>query len=185
VRANTPNTGRIALWALAALILLGAAGCAGLTRLLGVEAPRFESAPGREHTLSLDPLTLLSGNPLATLTVWARVTNPNSFGLTVSTLQGDVVLEGRALAAFDLPLGVPLLAARDTVIPLRIRFGLPALSALEGLGTALLSGGTVAYRLDGVLGVDAGALGTPSFGPRTWLAGEVDVLRGIDVAGRR
>jgi hypothetical protein len=75
----------------------------------------------------------------------------------------------------DLPLGLPLLATRDTIIPLDLRFGIPSLGSLGALGQALLARRPVRYRLDGTLGVDAGRLGQPTFGPRTWLQGEVDV----------
>ena len=84
------------------------------------------------------------------------------------------------MAEVDLPLGLPLPAARDTVIPLDIRFGLPALSSLGALGEALLSRSAVSYRLDGTVAVDAGALGEPTFGPRTWLTGDLVVRTGIE-----
>jgi len=156
----------------------GGSGCAGLGQLLGVEAPRFEVASERQSVLSLDPVSLLSGRPQASLRIWARVTNPNSFGFTLSRLTGELFLEDNEMAEVDLPLGLPLLAARDTVIPLDLRFGLPALDALGSLGEALVRRSSVRYRLDGVLGVDAGSLGEPTFGPRTWLRGEVDVRTG-------
>jgi hypothetical protein len=128
--------------------------------------------------LTLDPASVLAGRPLATVRIWARVTNPNSFGLTLSTLRGDLFLEQREMAEVDLPLGLPLLAARDTVIPLDIRFGLPSLASLGALGDALLRRSAVQYRLDGTVGVDAGALGQPRFGPRTWLQGRFEVRTG-------
>ena len=79
------------------------------------------------------------------------------------------------MAELDLPLGLPLLASRDTVIPLDISFGLPSLSSLGALGDALLRRSAVRYRLDGTVAVDAGAFGEPTFGPRTWLQGQVEV----------
>jgi hypothetical protein len=82
------------------------------------------------------------------------------------------------MAEIDLPLGLPLLAARDTVIPLDVSFGLPSLSSLGALGEALLRRSAIGYRLDGTLGIDAGALGQPTFGPRTWMQGQLDVRTG-------
>jgi hypothetical protein len=125
--------------------------------------------------LTLDPTSVLTGRPLATVRIWARVTNPNGFGFTLSRLRGDLFLEEREMAEVDLPLGLPLLASRDTVIPLDIRFGLPSLSSLGALGDALLRRSAVRYRLDGTVAVDAGAFGEPTFGPRTWLQGQVEV----------
>jgi LEA14-like dessication related protein len=149
--------------------------CAGLQNLLNIESPRFELVTDRESGLTIDPISVLTDEPFVVLRVWARVINPNSFGLTLSRLEGDVFLEGREMAEVDLPFGLPLQAARDTIIPVELRFGIPSLSSLGGLGQALLARRPVRYRLDGVIGVDAGALGEPTFGPRTWLQGEVDV----------
>lgn len=47
---------------------------------------------------------------------------------------------------------------------------------LPGLGSAVrqsLEGRRVGYRFDGTIGVDAGALGQPVFGPMTLLRGEL------------
>lgn len=156
-----------------------AAGCATIGRVLGVEAPRFEMAEGRESVLSLDASSLVTGRPRARLRVWARVSNPNAFGFTLSTLRGTVFLEDAEMAEVDLPLGLPLEAARDTVIPLEISFGLPDLERLGALGEAILRRSEVGYRLDGIVGVDAGELGEPTFGPRTWLQGRLDVRTGL------
>ena len=40
---------------------------------------------------------------------------------------------------------------------------------------SLFTRSELSYELKGTLGVDAGPLGEPTFGPRTWLRGEVDV----------
>lgn len=113
---------------------LGTGACWGLARVLGVEAPRLETAPERESVLTLDAASLLTGRPRATLRIWTRITNPNDFALTLSTLRGSVFLEDNEMAEVDLPLGLPLLAARDTVIPIDVGFGMPALSSLGALG---------------------------------------------------
>ena len=160
------------------LLLIASAGCASFLRFLPVEAPRFELVRERGSVLSLDPASVLTGRPQATVRIWTRVTNPNGFALTLSTFEGDLFVEGRDLAQLDLPLGLPMPAAGDTVIPLDVTFGLPSLATLGTLGEALLSGRGVEYRLDGTLGVDAGRLGQPSFGPRTWLTGDLEVRTG-------
>jgi hypothetical protein len=161
---------------LAASLSVGA--CAAFQQLLGVEAPRFEVVRDRPSVLTLDATSVLSGRPLARVRIWARVTNPNTFGLTVSRLRGDLFLEDREMADVDLPMGLPLVAARDTVIPIDISFGLPTLGSLGALGEALLRRNAVDYRLDGTVGIDAGAFGQPSFGPRTWLQGQFEVRTG-------
>jgi hypothetical protein len=162
------------------LLATAATGCATFLSFLPVEAPRFDVDAERGSVLTLDPVSLLSGRPVATLRIWTRVTNPNDFGLTLSRLQGDLFLEGREMAALNLPLGLPMAAVGDTVIPLDIQFGLPALGSLGALGESLLRRSAVGYRVDGVVGVDAGRLGEPTFGPRTWLEGDVEVRSSPD-----
>jgi hypothetical protein len=181
---TTVRSSRLVL-GVALAMSLAAAACATLQSLLGVESPRFELVTDRESVLTLDRASLLGERPFVNVRLWTRVTNPNGFGLTLSTLEGEVFLEGRQMAEVDLPLGLPLLAARDTVIPLDLRFGIPSLGSLGALGQALLARRPVSYRLDGTLGVDAGALGEPTFGPRTWLQGEVDVRARIGQRERR
>jgi hypothetical protein len=159
-------------------VALSVASCAAFQQLLNVEAPRFEVVRDRPSVLTLDPASVLSGRPLANVRIWARVTNPNTFGLTISRLRGDLFLEDRELADVDLPMGLPLAAARDTVFPIDVSFGLPTLGSLGALGEALLRRSAVDYRLDGIVGIDAGAFGTPTFGPRTWLTGQFEVRTG-------
>lgn len=109
----------------------------------------------------------------AAVRLWAEVTNPNSFGVTLGTLSGTLFLEGSRAAAADFPLGLPLGSRQQTVIPIDLSL---SFSDLPGLGDALrraVSNQPIAYRLDGTVGVDAGRLGTPTFGPMTLLTGEV------------
>lgn len=84
------------LWLAAALLV---AGCATVSELIRVEPPRFEAAEGRRSELRL--LGPSSTRPLggAAIRIWTRVQNPNAFGLTLSTLEGDLLLEGARAAA--------------------------------------------------------------------------------------
>jgi hypothetical protein len=153
--------------------LPGCATLGGLARL--VQAPRFERAPGRDAELRLQgPGRGLAG---ASLRIWARVYNPNAFGLTLSALQGDLFLGGTRTAAVDFPLGLPLVAREEAEVPLDISIGLDDLPGLGRVISSALGGGRIDYRLDGTIGVDAGALGQPTFGPATLLQGDVRVLR--------
>lgn len=163
--------------AVASLFVLS--GCATLAKALGVESPSFELAEGRSSHVSLALPSISSPRGTAVVTLWTRVRNPNDFGFTLSTLRGDLSLEGRDMADVDLPLGLPLGARGDTVIPLEIRFPIPDMEELGSLGEALLRQRSVGYALDGTIGVDAGELGEPTFGPRTWLDGEIGVRIGI------
>lgn len=158
--------------ALAALVL----GCAslGLDRLV---APRFESVDQPESRLRVLPPggDLPAGG--ASLRIWARVENPNSLGLEVTELDGRLFLED-APVDVTLPLGLPLAARQDTIIPIDVTLGFERLPRLaEVAGRALLQGDPVGYRLEGTIGVDAGPLGTARFGPATILTGELRPVR--------
>jgi len=73
----------------------GAAACATLGGLAGlIQPPRLATVPDRPAELRL--LGAGTGLPLggAGVRLWARVENPNPFGLTLSTLTGSLHLEG-------------------------------------------------------------------------------------------
>jgi hypothetical protein len=161
-------------------VLAGAVGfgaCAGLGLGDVVQAPRFTVAEGRTAELRLVGPSVQ--NPLggAAIRLWTRVENPNAFGLALAALQGTLALEGTRAANVDFPLGVPLLARADTVIPLDITIGFSDLPGLADVAARLVTRSTVAYQLDGTVTVDAGALGQPKFGPSTLLRGDLVVRR--------
>ena len=115
------------------------AACASLGELARmIQLPRFADAAERGDEVRL--LAPSRDRPLggAALRVWARVSNPNPFGLTLSTLRADL----------------PRLA-----------------DAIRGAA----SGRPLAYSVNGTIGVDAGPLGRPTFGPMHLFGGEVNV----------
>ena len=80
-------------------------------------------------------------------------------------------------ATTEFPLGLPLRAREEAIVPLDVTIGF---DDLPNLGDALLRaaiGSAVAYRLDGRVQVDAGQLGQPTFGPMTILQGDLRVAR--------
>lgn len=158
---------------IAALALVTWAGCAELNRLGPlVQPPRFEQAPGRRAEIRLFGPT--SGRPLggAGVRLWAKISNPNAFGLTLGTLKGTLYLEDLRAADADFPLGLPLAARQETVVPIDISFSFSDLPGLGDVVRRATSRQPLAYRLDGTIGVDAGPLGQPVFGPMTLLRGE-------------
>jgi hypothetical protein len=168
----------------AVIVSAGAAGCATLGGLAAlVQPPRFATVPDRPAELRL--LGSGSGLPLggAGVRLWARVENPNPFGLTLSTLTGSLHLESSRsgdwprAAILDLPLGLPLAARQQTEIPIDLTVSFSDLPELADIARRAISGSTVPYRLDGTIGVDAGSLGRPTFGPLTLLTGEMRVRR--------
>jgi hypothetical protein len=118
---------------LAAAGLLGA--CATVAGLMQVQAPHFAMAEGQVSELRL--LGPGAGRPLggAAIRIWSRVENPNAFGLMLTSLQGELHLEDARAAAIDLPLGLPLRAGQDTVIPIEVAV---SFADLPGLADAVV-----------------------------------------------
>lgn len=164
-----------AVAAATALICVLASGCASLGAL--VQPPTFDLASGRDSEVRL--LGPSTSRPLGgiTLRIWTRVANPNSFGLTLAGLAGNIFLENHRAGDVSFPLGLPLLAGADTVIPLDVSISFADVPDLAGVAQQILSRNMVAYRLDGTVTVDAAPFGQPTFGPQTWIRGESRVIR--------
>jgi hypothetical protein len=166
------------LAALVCLSALTAGGCASLGGLAGlVRAPRFQRDDERPAELRLFGRTSTGGLGGAGVRLWARVFNPNRFGLTLSTLRGSLFLEETRSATVDLPLGLPLVAQEEQLVPIDITIDLADLPGLLNVVGRVAAGRSIGYRLDGTIGVDAGTLGTPTFGPMTLLSGDAQVRR--------
>ena len=160
--------------ALAALIAIPSA-CATLQN--AIQSPQFTMADGRSSEIRL--LGPSIGRPLggAEVRVWAHVHNPNAFGFTLTRLAGNVFLDDEQAADIDLPLGLPLQASGDTIIPIDLAISFADIPGLADEIAGAFAGQTLDYKLRGTLSVDAGAFGQPSFGPSTWLDGQVKVVR--------
>lgn len=155
-------------------VLLGAAACAELGGLgTLVQPPRFEQDESQPAEIRLSGPSL--NRPLggAMVRIWAKVTNPNAFGFTLGTVNGSLWLEGARAADADFPLGLPLTARQETVIPLDLSISFSDLPGLADVVRRAAAGDPIAYRLDGTIGVDAGRLGQPVFGPMTLLRGDL------------
>ena len=150
------------------------AGCAELNKLASfVHAPRFEQAPDRQAEIRI--MGPGAGLPLggAGVRLWAKVTNPNAFSLTLGTLKGTLFLEESQAADVDFPLGLPLAAGADTTVPIDLSVSFSNLPGLADSIRRAINRQPIPYRLDGTIGVDAGRLGQPVFGPMTLLRGDV------------
>jgi hypothetical protein len=159
------------------LLLLVAAGCATFGALASLQPPTVAASEEREAELRL--LFPSLDRPLggASVRLWARVTNPNTFGLTLARLDGSFFLEDIEAAQLDLPLGLPLRAAADTIIPIDLNLSFREIPRLAEALFGGLERAHVDYRLDGRMAVEAGPLGQPSFGPMTLLDGAVRIVR--------
>jgi LEA14-like dessication related protein len=153
------------------IVLLTLQGCAGALGQLGtlIQPPRFEQVDDRPAEIRL------LGTSGAGVRLWTRVHNPNPFGLRLGTLRGTLYLDDSRAADADFPLGLPLGARGEEIIPIDISISFSDLPGLSGVARRIFNRQTVGYRLDGTIGVDAGQLGQPVFGPMTLLRGETAV----------
>lgn len=164
---------RIALPALALLL----AGCGPLGPLGSiVQPPRFTQAPDRPAELRLLPPSLALPAGGAGVRLWLEVSNPNAFGFTLSTLETTLLVERTRAATGDFPLGLPLQPGQQTVVPLDLSISFLEVPGLAGVLRQVAAGSRVAYDLEGTVGVDAGPLGTPTFGPMRLVSGELRVV---------
>ena len=171
LRPRVGYTRAVAAFGIATLVALG---CAALEQL-GIQALRFESADDRGTELRL--LEPSAGRPVggAALRLWAHVENPNGFGLRLTEVAGDLSIADAGVIDVEFPLGLPLVAFQDTVVPLDVSIGFDDLPALGRIAQAAIGGQRLDYRLDGTFAVEAGGYGEPRFGPWTLLEGEIRV----------
>ncbi len=156
-------------------VLAGLGACAALQEI--VQPPVFHVVQDRTSEFRI--LGPAVDRPLggAQVRLWTRVENPNRMGLTITRLAGNLVLEGDHAAAIDLPLGLPLAAAADTVVPIELTLSFADVPRLADQLVGALTGRTLEYTVRGTLGVDAAPFGEPTFGPSDWLRGELRVVR--------
>src|SRR4051812_9569253 len=81
--------------------------------------------------------------------LWAKVTNPNPFTLTVATLKGTLFLEDARAADVDFPLGLPLAAGGETTVPIDLTISFANLPGLADSVRRAISRQPLAYRLEG------------------------------------
>lgn len=149
--------------------------CASLGSI--VQPPLFSLASGQETEIRLLGPSLNRPMGGLALRIWTHVENPNSFGLTLTSLAGNVFLEDQRAGDISFPLGLPLTAGGDAVVPLDISISFADVPDLANSIQRIVSQNMVDYRVDGTVTVDAAPFGQPSFGPRTWVRGQSRVIR--------
>ena len=158
-----------------AISLVLVPGCATLATLQNfVQAPKFDEAPSRRAEIRLTGASAAAPIGGAAVRLWARVRNPNAFGFTLSTLRGTLFLEEARATTIDLPLGLPLPARGDAEFPIDVVLSFADLPSLGDAIRRAFNRAPIAYRLEGTVGVDAGTLGSPQFGPLTLLRGTIE-----------
>ena len=142
-----------------------------------VRPPQFEQDSEQPAEIRLVGPGL--GRPLggAAVRVYMRVTNPNPFGFRLTRLTTDLELEGRQAATGDFPLGLPLGAREESTVPIDLSISFADIPSLANVIQRAATGDEVGYELSGTVGIDAGSLGTPVFGPMTLVEGELVVRR--------
>ena len=154
------------------------AGCAALGDLRSlIQPPRFAQVDGRQAEIRVLGPSLAQPMGGAGVRLWTRVSNPNPFGLTLGTLRGTLHLENARAADVDFPLGLPLRASESTEVPIDLSISFSDLPGLADVVRRAASRQPLLYRLEGTIGVDAGQLGQPVFGPMTILEGQTTVVR--------
>jgi hypothetical protein len=161
-------------------VLIGAlpllSGCATLAQL-GIQPPQFQVDNTQQAQLRLLAPSLGHPQGGAAIRLYARVRNPNPIGLTLSRVAGGLALEGQNAAQVDFPLGVPLQGGSETVVPLDISVNFNDIPGLANVLLRAATGQSIRYALRGTVGVDAGVLGQPTFGPMNLLDGSMRVFR--------
>lgn len=159
---------------LANLLALSLTGCATLEGLRAlVQPPRFEQTSGQPSEIRLSPIQSGRNAGGAAVRIWTDVTNPNPFGFTLSTVHATLLLDGIEAADADFPLGLPLQARQTETIPFDLTVSFANVPRLANVIRRAASGGGLSYRLEGTVGVDAGRLGRPTFGPLTLVSGDL------------
>jgi hypothetical protein len=168
---------RIGWVPVAALTVVLGIGCASLESLGSLRAlvrpPTFAEAEGQPAEIRL--IGPGADRPLdgATIRLWTRVSNPNAFGFRLATLRTTLLLDGSRAATGDFPLGLPLGPREETVVPLDLSISFSDLTGLARVVRNAADGQPVPYQLDGTIGIDAGRLGQPTFGPMQLFQGEL------------
>jgi hypothetical protein len=142
--------------------------CAALQSLQSfIQPPRFEQDQQNRSELTL------RGTSGAAVRIWTRVTNPNSFGVTLGTLRGTLFLEGSRAATVDFPFGLPLQARGEEVVPIDLSVDFRDVPGLGQAITRAIARQPIAFEIEGTIGVSAGRFGMQTLGPMTWLRGEL------------
>jgi Late embryogenesis abundant protein len=157
-----------------AILLALSASCQSLGALANfVRPPTFENVPDQPADLRLMPPSLTSPLGGANVRMWTRVTNPNPFGFTLSSLHGTLLLEASRAATADFPLGLPLDPGQSTTIPIDLSVDFRDVPGLADLVRRAFGRQPIDYAFEGTVGVSAGRSGPREFGPLTIVRGTI------------
>src|SRR4029453_15564592 len=101
------------------VLVIATAGCATLGPLAQIgQPPRFRQADNQPAQIRLIGPSLRNPTGGAAVRFWVGGNTPNRFGFTLSTLNATLGLQGTRAANGDFPLGLPLRAGEQSVVPL-------------------------------------------------------------------
>jgi hypothetical protein len=146
-------------------VLLLTSACASLGPLRVLQPLSFSEVRGERSTLRLIGPSVQQPLGGAAIRLWTRVRNPNPVGLTLTMLHAELSIDGARAATGDFPLGLPLTARGDAVIPLDLSIDFADVPGLVGVLRRAAANREAPYQVDGTFSVEAGALGRPTFGP--------------------
>src|ERR687892_1476687 len=127
-----------------AAIVSSTPACAALQQLQTfIQPPRFEQDDQSRSEIRL------RGSTGAAVRIWTRVSNPNSFGLTLGTLQGTLHLEGSRAATVDFPLGLPLQPRSEEIVPIDISVDFRDVPGLGQAITRAITRQPIAFEIEG------------------------------------
>ena len=151
-----------------AAIVSSTVACTALQHLQAfIQPPRFEQDDQSRSEIHL------RGTSGAAVRIWTRVSNPNSFGVTLGTLQGTLHLEGSRAATVDFPFGLPLQPRSEETVPIDIAVDFRDVPGLSQAIARAIARQPIEFELEGTIGIEAGRLGMQTLGPMTWLRGEL------------
>ena len=133
-----------------------------------IQTPRIEVEETTLERLNPPGLGVEAG---ATLGLKLRIINPNPYGLKLNRVQGKFFLDGAETVGVDLP-GFAVAPAGSST--LKTEINLPLNEATLSRLIKVVRGGSVTYRLDGTVTLDAGVFGKPTLGPYTVLQGRIE-----------
>jgi hypothetical protein len=151
-----------------AVCIAAGSACTALEGLRAlIQPPRFEQDDSKRSEIRLN------GSTGAAVRIWTRVSNPNSFGVTLGTLRGTLHLEGSRAATVDFPFGLPLEPRSEESVPIEISVNFRDIPGLSQAIARAVSRQPIDFKLEGIIGVSAGRLGEHMLGPMTFLSGEL------------
>jgi LEA14-like dessication related protein len=127
--------------------------------------PTFRIVPEASGLVRFDPPGIGAGGAVFRLVL--EVQNPNPVAVRLASLETDVAVGGVPIGSTSLPGGLELPGRGASRVTLEVAVPAERVPALAGVLVDVVTGRTVTYRVDGVVGIDV--LGSVQRFPRVTL----------------